>query len=89
MTVVGKVENLWRYPVKSMRGEALKEAFASFSGFYGDRLYAFKSTACEKGFPYLTGREQARMLLFQPSFRNRDLASKPPGWSEPRALNPI
>jgi uncharacterized protein YcbX len=29
MTVIGKVESLWRYPVKSMRGEELSEAFVS------------------------------------------------------------
>jgi uncharacterized protein len=28
MSIVGKVKSLWRYPVKSMRGEELKEAFA-------------------------------------------------------------
>jgi len=28
MSIVGKVESLWRYLVKSMRGEELKEAFA-------------------------------------------------------------
>ena len=26
MSFVGKVESLWRYPVKSMRGEELQEA---------------------------------------------------------------
>ena len=25
MTIVGQVESLWRYPVKSMRGESLPE----------------------------------------------------------------
>ena len=38
MSVVGKVDSLWRYPVKSMRGEELEEAFVGFSGVYGDRL---------------------------------------------------
>jgi hypothetical protein len=28
MSVIGKVESLWRYPVKSMRGEELDEVFA-------------------------------------------------------------
>ncbi len=60
-----------------MCGEELGEAFVGFSGIYGDRLYAFKSSACEKGFPYLTGREQAKMLLFRPVFREPTLASRP------------
>ena len=29
MTIVGKVESLWRYPGKSMRGEELEEALAA------------------------------------------------------------
>jgi len=45
MTRIGRVETLWRYPVKSMRGESLPEMFAGFSGIYGDRLFAFRSSA--------------------------------------------
>src|SRR6202040_2770565 len=71
MSLVGKVESLWRYPVKSMRGEELQEAFVGFSGVYGDRLFAFKSSAAPKGFPYLTGREQEEMLLFALAFAIR------------------
>jgi uncharacterized protein YcbX len=57
MGIIGQVESVWRYPVKSMRGEAMVEIFAGFSGVYGDRLYAFKSSAAPVGFPYFTGRE--------------------------------
>ena len=63
MSVVGRVESVWRYPVKSMRGEELLEIFTGFAGVYGDRLFAFKSTATPAGFPYLTGREAHEMLL--------------------------
>ena len=62
MSVVGRVESVWRYPVKSMRGEQLPEIFAGFAGVYGDRLFAFKSSATPVGFPYLTGREAHEML---------------------------
>jgi hypothetical protein len=41
MTVVGRVESLWRYPVKSVRGEEITQSYLGFSGVYGDRLYAF------------------------------------------------
>ena len=57
MSIIGKVESLWRYPVKSMRGEQLEESFVGFAGVYGDRLYASTSSASPKGFPYLTARE--------------------------------
>jgi hypothetical protein len=36
MELIGTVESLWRYPVKSMRGEELQEAFVGFPGVYGD-----------------------------------------------------
>src|SRR5260370_4530302 len=78
MSVAGKVDSLWRYPVKSMRGDELEEAFVGFSGVYGDRLFAFRSTAAPKGFPYLTWREQEQMLLYRPRFRNADRAEKAP-----------
>jgi uncharacterized protein YcbX len=88
MTIIGKVESLWRYPVKSMRGEELREAFVSFAGVYGDRLFAFRSAARPTGFPYLTGREQMRMLLYRPRFRHPEKAAKPPNVAEAEAIEP-
>lgn len=88
MAVIGKVHSLWRYPVKSMRGEELNEAFVSFAGIYGDRLFAFRGAKRPKGFPYLTGRELSRMLLYRPSFRHPDKASKPPNWTEAEHIGP-
>jgi uncharacterized protein len=85
---IGQVESLWRYPVKSMRGEELAEAFIGFSGVYGDRLFAFKSSARPAEFPYLTGREQREMLLYRPRFRHPDKAAKPPNLAEVEALAP-
>jgi uncharacterized protein len=38
MPTIGKVESLWRYPVKSMRGEEISRAFVGFAGVYGDPL---------------------------------------------------
>ena len=49
MATIGKVESLWRYPVKSMRGEELNEAFVGFAGVYGDRLFAFRSAVRPSG----------------------------------------
>lgn len=39
-----RVRELYRYPVKSLVGEALTEAAVSASGFAGDRLWAFRDT---------------------------------------------
>jgi uncharacterized protein YcbX len=88
MTVVGKVESLWRYPVKSMRGEEVQQAFLGFSGVYGDRLYAFHDTAAPEGFPFLTGREQEQMLLYQPRFRHPQEAASPPNLAQAEAAEP-
>ena len=88
MAVVGRVESLWRYPVKSMRGEELPEAFLGFAGVYGDRVYAFRSPAAQKGFPYHTGREQEQMLLFRPAFRHPERMARPPNLPEAEAIAP-
>ena len=65
MSTIGTVESLWRYPVKSMRGEELAEVFAGYAGVYGDRLFAFESSAGRKGFPFFTGREQRQMIRYR------------------------
>ncbi|HMF46950.1 MAG TPA: MOSC N-terminal beta barrel domain-containing protein, partial [Candidatus Udaeobacter sp.] len=77
MSIVGKVDSLWRYPVKSMRGEELEEAFAGYPGVYGDRVFAFKSSANSPGFPYFTARDQQRLLQYRPRFRYPDKAALP------------
>ena len=91
MSIIGKVDSLWRYPVKSMRGEELDEAFAGFSGIYGDRLFAFRSSASPKGFPYLTAREQQKLLQHRPRFRDPDKAARPVNLAEAESLgaNPV
>src|SRR6058998_1236431 len=91
MSIVGKVESLWRYTVKSMRGEELDEAFAGFSGIYGDRLFAFRSSASPTGLPYLTAREQRRLLQYRPRFRYSDKAALPVNLTEAEKMgaNPV
>lgn len=93
MSIVGTVESLWRYPVKSMRGEEMDEMFAGYSGIYGDRLFAFKSSASPKAFPFLTAREQRQMLQYRPRFRCPEKAAAPVNFAEAESmgsgLNPI
>ena len=84
MNLVGKVECLSRYPIKSMAGEALPEAFIGYAGVYGDRMYACLTSTGPAGFPYLTGRERREMLLYRPRFRNPEIASMSPNQSEAR-----
>jgi hypothetical protein len=69
MSIIGVIHSLWRYPVKSMRGEELDEAFVGFGGIRGDRRFAFRSSANREDFPYFTGRDQRQMLRYRPRFR--------------------
>ena len=61
---VGVVEQLSRYPVKSMRVEALTEADVGFEGIAGDRRFAFIQGHKRTNFPWLTARELPRMILY-------------------------
>src|SRR5437870_4306482 len=88
MAIVGKVESVWRYPVKSMRGEELEEMFAGYAGVYGDRLYAFTSSANEKGFPFFTGRDQRQIIRYRARFRNPEKAARPVNLDEAEKLSP-
>lgn len=88
MKTIGTVESLWRYPVKSMSGEAMTEAFMGFSGFYGDRCFAFKNSTARKGFPYLNANVQQQMLRYRPQFRYPERAAKPPNLIEAMSIAP-
>lgn len=88
MKTVGTIESLWRYPVKSMGGESLTESFMGFSGFYGDRCYAFRNSAARKGFPYLNANVQQQMLLYRPKFRYPERAARPPNLIEAMSIAP-
>ena len=76
-----------------MRGQEMNEMFAGYSGVYGDRLFAFSSSASPKGFPFFTGREQRQMIRYRPRFRNPEKAARPINSSEAEKLgsgvNPI
>jgi uncharacterized protein len=87
MENIGTIESVCRYPVKSMRGETPSHIFLSFSGVYGDRLYAFRSPAAPVGFPYHTGREHEDLLLYQPQYRYSGTLV-PPNLTEAEALAP-
>jgi uncharacterized protein YcbX len=77
VALIGTVDSLWRYPVKSMRGEELDEIFVGYPGVYGDRLFAFTTSAAPKGFPYFSGREQRQMIRYRARFRQPDKAARP------------
>ncbi len=80
MNRIGKLESVWRYPVKSMRGEQVDEVFVAYTGVMGDRLYAISSSDAAAEFPWHTNREQEEFVLFRPYYKN------PAGTLKPAAL---
>ena len=75
---VGVVKELYRFPVKSMRGEMLEEAYAYWHGLDGDRRYAFVRSDNRSGFPWLTGRELPQLLQFTPRYTQPDDVAESP-----------
>lgn len=58
MAVVGRIKEIWRYPVKSMAGQTVQEARVAPNGILGDRLWATRADAVHeiqgaKKFPVL------------------------------------
>ena len=79
MTEVGRVVALWRYPVKSMAGEALDEVEVSWHGFVGDRRWAFvQEDLVRSDFPWLTIRERPQMWHYTPFFAQPERPDKSP-----------
>ena len=68
MNPIGTLKILRRYPVKSMKGEDLPEAFVAYAGLAGDRVYAFVDPEKKTNFPWLTARQVSEMILFEPRF---------------------
>ncbi len=71
-----------------MRGEELDEMFTGYAGVYGDRLFAFESSANPKGFPFFTGRDKRQMILYRPRFRHPEKAARPINLAEAEGLSP-
>src|SRR5271155_5569273 len=63
---IGQVEAIFRYPVKSMRGERFEAASLGWHGLDGDRRLAFRRVDDRGGFPWLTASKLPELLLFTP-----------------------
>ncbi len=63
---IGSVEAIFRYPVKSMRGERLEAANLGWHGLDGDRRLAFRRMNDRSGFPWLNASKLPDLLLFTP-----------------------
>lgn len=63
---IGELEALFRYPVKSMSGEALEAAELGWHGLDGDRRLALRRIDDRGGFPWLTATQLPELILFAP-----------------------
>ncbi len=63
---IGEVEALFRYPVKSMRGEAVETAALGWHGLDGDRRLALRRVGDRSGFPWLTAGRLPELILYTP-----------------------
>jgi uncharacterized protein len=59
--IVGTIEELWRYPVKSMQGERLQSVIATERGLAGDRAWALRDLRTGN---VVSAKKWARMLEF-------------------------
>jgi uncharacterized protein YcbX len=67
---IGRVTQVNRYPVKSMRGEVLDTADIRWTGFDGDRQFAFHKIEEKSRFPWFTARIYAEMVLFTARYQD-------------------
>ena len=74
--MLGRLESIWRYPVKGMRGEEVDEIQVLSTGLMGDRVYAVTSSKAPASFPYHTARQQDDFLLYTARFKCRERTLK-------------
>ena len=63
---LGQIEAIFRYPVKSMRGEPLDAAALGWQGIDGDRRFAFRRLEDRGEFPWLNPSKLPELVRFTP-----------------------
>ena len=66
---IGQIEALFRYPVKSMRGEPRDAAALGWQGLEGDRRLALRRLEERGASPWLTATRLPELILFTPQRR--------------------
>jgi len=69
------INEIWRYPVKSMAGEALQSVFVSEKGLIGDRVYAFVNEESNRTAVVLKWAES--LLNYHPHFETEPGLNSP------------
>jgi uncharacterized protein YcbX len=68
---VGTIRALWRFPVKSMRGEELDAADFTEGGIVGDRAYAIRDRETGKVASAKHSKRWPKLLDCRAAFSNR------------------
>jgi uncharacterized protein YcbX len=80
----GEIRQLWRYPVKGLRGEPLRSAVVDFDGMVGDRLLGLYQPGTDKA---VWGGSHPRMMGWEAAYPAQcgcaDSASGEPVFYEP------
>jgi len=71
---IGTVEELWRYPVKSMLGERLQSVVATTGGLIGDRAWALRDLRTGN---IVSAKKWARMFDFSASYEAQPSRGEP------------
>lgn len=74
---IATLAKIYLYPVKSMACVQMRKAYVGLDGIWGDRQYAFvlANQSATKSFPWMTARQDSRMLAYQPSFEDLPLST--------------
>jgi uncharacterized protein YcbX len=69
---IGRIESIFRYPVKSMAGERLDVATLGCPGLEGDRRLALRRLDNRGGMPWLTAGRLHHLVLFAPQRQDKE-----------------
>lgn len=72
---IGRIEAIYRHPVKSMRGERLEAATLGWHGIEGDRRLALRRLDERSGFPWLTAGKLTELVRFTPRWSDDETLS--------------
>jgi len=75
---IGRISAIFRYPVKSMAGQAIDDAKLGWHGLDGDRRFAFRRLADGGGFPWLSAGRLPELILYRPVGRDPKAAEPLP-----------
>lgn len=76
--MIGRVAALWRFPVKSMRGERLDRAEISENGLPGDRAYALVDQETQRVVSAVNFKRYPNLFAFRACYLEPPEAGKPP-----------